>query len=109
MVQLGQPNECDCKTCVGAVPVPPGYYGGFLCTCSCHDAQRAKDKAERGLREASQKMCPFCHTNFDYQTRCCAKLALVYDELVVLRNYYGKQGLESRKLDIENIIMRIGK
>lgn len=114
MVKIGQPNECDCKSCPGSYPLKMNddmltagrqLYGGFLCICSCHDAQRAKDKAERDARD----MCSFCHTNSDHQTRCCAKLALVYDELVVLRNYYGKHGLESHKLDIDHILEGLGK
>lgn len=109
MVKLVSSNECDHNACVGMVPVPKGYYGGYLCVCPCHDAKRAEDKAERDLREISQKVCPFCHTNFDYQTRCCAKLACVYNRLVALKDHYAKLGLEYRVVEIEKILEGIVK
>ena len=97
MVKIAQPNECDCKTCPGHVPVPKGYYGGMLCLHSCHDDQRAKDKAERDRLE----LCPICHTNRDYQTRCCAKLAKVREILYSVQNaitVYGEGTLDIKAL-----------
>jgi Lar family restriction alleviation protein len=36
MVYLMPACECDCKTCNGGNPAPPGVFGGSMCTCSCH-------------------------------------------------------------------------
>ena len=109
MVKLGQPNECNHSTCPGAYPLKVDdsqltadrhLYGGFWCLCRCHDANRAQDQVEKHKRE----MCPFCCSDPHDQSPCCKKLARLRYQLVVLRNYYGKHGLESRKLDIEKII-----
>lgn len=48
MVRLIQPQECDCKTCEGGIPVPLGVFGGSYCLCRCHEKQR----------EAKLKMTP---------------------------------------------------
>lgn len=39
MVYLGQTPECSSgnhSACTGGRSVPPGNFGGMICTCGCH-------------------------------------------------------------------------
>lgn len=33
-------NSCDCETCKGTIPAPPGHFGGAICNCKCHTEGR---------------------------------------------------------------------
>ena len=39
MVYLITPENCDCETCNGGTPAPPGNFGGSHCCCPCHNLQ----------------------------------------------------------------------
>ena len=43
MVYIIPADRCNCKTCHGGFPAPPGVYGGSKCACRCHaeDKQRS--------------------------------------------------------------------
>lgn len=49
MVYLIPAEQCNCITCDGGKPAPPGYIGGSHCMCKCHidskyKAQRIKEQ-----------------------------------------------------------------
>jgi len=39
-------QNCDCKTCNGGTPAPPGHFGGSTCICPCHQSGHPVDSKE---------------------------------------------------------------
>lgn len=58
MVYLIPASQCNCKTCNGGHPAPPGVFGGSRCTCPCHNTgvdKRYSSNHQGGLIVSEKK------------------------------------------------------
>lgn len=63
MVYLMSSESCDCRTCNGGTPAPPGNFGGSSCLCPCHTLSgkdkeqyiKEKEKARSRLYDSVEK------------------------------------------------------
>ena len=47
-------HNCDCRTCNGGNPAPPGVIGGSICNCRCHFSGHPIDTEEHRAWEREQ-------------------------------------------------------
>ncbi len=53
MVRIINAFECDCGSCNGGTPAPPGHFGGSHCACRCHQLKGPERAAYIAYKSAS--------------------------------------------------------
>ena len=64
MACLQKGSECDCETCTGGDSLPERF-GGWFCTCICHDIKREHAQELKALENVkdyckTKELCSGC-------------------------------------------------